>query len=156
MESICMHAGGFPLTTATTASMAVEYTAAGREVHEGRAEAIIWFTGTSYPCLSIFKPIILKDGIYTILWSDYDYGENSPTALTHWETQRAWIKKEKAGALALDGEFSARRDTVQEKIVEATAAALSGAPLEKARVEVNAAIREWYDSLPGWGRISAG
>jgi hypothetical protein len=148
MTSVCMHAGGL-LDNATTASMAVEY----RPRPDGAAHAVIWFTGTSYPCLSIYKPILLDDGELRPLWTDYDYAEGSELSYARWERQRAWIGRARAGALGLDPGFAARRDAAQERLArvadDALGAAGNGAALEAARREANAAVREWDEYLEG-------
>lgn len=54
MSCICMHAGGGPITSQTTGSFIVR-------LKEGRID--IWATGSSIPCLSVFKPIwFVKSG----------------------------------------------------------------------------------------------
>jgi len=149
MTSVCMHQGGL-LNNATTASLAVEY----RPAADGAAHAVIWFTGTSYPCLSIYKPILLHGGELVPLWSDYDYAEGSEASYARWEAQRAWIARSRAGGLGQDPEFKARRDAIQARLVAAAEAALAGpasAPgalsIEAARKAVNEAVREWEGSL---------
>jgi hypothetical protein len=142
MASICMHAGGF-LNTATTASLAVAY----RPVGSAGPRAVAWFTGTSYPCLSVYKPILLVGKEFVPLWTEYDYDEDAPGAYARWELQRAWIARAKARAFALDPVFSARRDEIQKRISAATAEAVSGGSIEEARRAVNAAAAEWYGGL---------
>ncbi|HEY9055285.1 MAG TPA: carcinine hydrolase/isopenicillin-N N-acyltransferase family protein, partial [Rectinemataceae bacterium] len=115
MESLCIHSGGFP-ASATTASMAVEY----------RGEsAIVWFTGTSYPCLSLYKPVILNRGVFRPLWPAYDYAEGSASSLEYWNAQRAWISSSRAAAKSKDPAFAAARDQAQESLAMIAASALS-------------------------------
>jgi hypothetical protein len=47
-RSICMHAGAGARRSQTTASMVAEWTPSGLQ---------LWFTASSAPCLSIFKPV---------------------------------------------------------------------------------------------------
>ena len=144
MTSVCMHAGGL-LNNATTASIALAY----RPASERGPGAVVWFTGTSYPCLSVYKPILLVGGEFVPLWTEYDYREDATGGYGHWERQRAWIAREKAGALGRDHDFVARRDSMQDRIEAAAAAAIDGGSLEEARRAVDAAIRDWYGGLKG-------
>lgn len=142
MSSVCMHAGGL-LNNATTASMAVAYGGSPG----GAARALVWFTGTSYPCLSIYKPILLTHDGFVPLWTGYDYGEGAEAAYAHWERQRAWIVAAKAGALGLDPGFAAKRDAIQRRIAAAAREAAAGGGVEEERRAINAAVAEWYASL---------
>ena len=83
MEQLCIHAGGLP-PTATTASFVVEY--------RSPKAAILWFTGTSYPCVSLYKPILLVDGQFLPLWKDYDYTEDAKKSYEYWMLHKAWIE----------------------------------------------------------------
>jgi hypothetical protein len=143
MESLCVHSGGL-LNTATTASMVVEY------LSPQGTQAILWFTGTSYPCLSIYKPVVLRDGSFIPLWTEYDYREEGSSALAHWGRQRAWIRKARAGAAALDPAFVERRERIQARIVATASAVSAGGEVEAARRAVNESVREWYDGLRGF------
>jgi len=166
LESPCVHAGAFPSDSATTASLALEYLPGGA--------AFLWFTGTSYPCVSIYKPVLLSGGEFLPLWTDYDYAEGSEAAYAHWSRQRTWIRRAKAGRLSLDPAFAGRRDAVQDRIARAAAAVAAGlaggatasagaagqgaaslggvaaAALEEARREIDAAVESWYSGLPGY------
>ena len=48
MECICMHAGGGPITSQTTGSLIVQ-------LKDGNIN--LWATGSSLPCISVFKPL---------------------------------------------------------------------------------------------------
>ncbi len=48
MKSICMHSGKL-IKSDTTASLIIDYK---------KGKRIIWFTASSYPCLSLFKPLV--------------------------------------------------------------------------------------------------
>lgn len=141
MASPCMHSGGFPVSNATTASWAVEY---GPE----KGRAILWFTGTSYPCVSLYKPLLLAKEGFIPLWRGYDYSVGGGEVA--WERQRAWIRRSRAGRLSLDPAFAAARDAAQGRLVAAVAGLgpePSQAELEAARREVEAVVAAWESSL---------
>ena len=116
MESLCIHSGPFP-ATATTASIAVEWKSGGA--------AIIWFTGTSYPCVSLYKPILLFGGEFFQLWKGYDYVENSAPALEYWRKQREWLAKKRNYARSSDKKFAAERNKAQASLALIAEQALS-------------------------------
>jgi hypothetical protein len=132
-----MHGG--PAGTAVTGSMAVAY----HPSPDFRTRATIWITGTSYPCLSVYKPILLIAGEFTPLWTDYDYADGASRAYDYWMLQRAWIRKARAGDSSLDRAFVSRRDAIQERMARAAAKAHSGGSLENARRAVRSALCEW-------------
>jgi hypothetical protein len=145
MASPCVHEGGFPVNNATTASMAVSFPPGG-------ASPVIWFSGTSYPCLSLFKPVVLEGGEFVPLWTDYDYMENSPAAIAHWTHQREWVKSRRIGELSLNSAFRTRRDMLQKSLEEIARDAsrrgtASGQGLEARRQDVNEIIRSWYSGI---------
>lgn len=155
MESPCVHEGVFPVNSATTASLAFEF-------GEKPGWGMLWFTGTSYPCLSLYKPLILAAGEFLPLWTAYDHSEGSDAAYAHWLRQRTWIKRAKAGGLSLDPAFAARRDEAQRRLAMAAeraaealrtdpaAAKAAGGALARARSEIDAVVAEWYAGLPGY------
>jgi len=162
MASVCMHAGGF-LSNASTASMALAYLPAEEEATGGTAEApstagaqaVLWFTGTSYPCLSLYKPLLLRGGDFLPLWTGYDYAEGSGAAYDYWERQRAWIKEARAGASGLDPVFAKRRDEAQARLAAVAAKAAGGGSLEEARREVDGIVAEWEEGLEAYRRPSS-
>lgn len=109
MESLCVHEGLLPPVSATTASMAVQYL--------GESGAVIWFTGTSYPCISLYKPILLFNGNFHPLWKAYDYAEGS-AAEEYWKRWRNWVVGQRAGTKCLDPSFLAVRDQAQEALAK--------------------------------------
>ncbi len=151
LESPCVHAGAFPSNSATTASIALEYRAEGA--------AILWFTGSSYPCISVFKPILLARGEFIPLWTGYDYTEDAGSAYAHWERQHTWIRRTLAGRLSLDPGFVAGRDETEGLLGEAAERALAAiatsggaadAALAEARRTVDRALADWYSGLPAY------
>jgi len=64
----------------TTGSMLVEY----------REDAtVLWFTGAPYACANLFKPVLLSNGEFVPLWTDYDYVEGSGGGEAYWKARRA-------------------------------------------------------------------
>jgi dipeptidase len=139
MESLCIHAGFGPANSATTASLVVEYRPDGA--------ALVWFTGTSCPCVSLYKPILLAKGVFVPLWSGYDLAEDSVDSAAYWKRQKAKIDRG-AGLLAGPGaahaEFVARRDRLQKNLVDAAALACgSGGSESAARARADEIVAEW-------------
>jgi hypothetical protein len=64
VKSVCMHAGG--VGDQTTGSMAVFYIG---------GEAYIWVTGSSTPCLSVFKPVVFgaTEPVFADVFSAYGF-----------------------------------------------------------------------------------
>ena len=116
MESLCVHSGGFP-ASATTASMAVEYA--------GGDAAIIWFTASPYPCVSLYKPILLVGNEFILLWSDYDYQEGSEAALAYWKRCRYWAMGKRGFERSADPAFAAGLAQAQESLEAIARKALS-------------------------------
>ncbi len=124
----------------TTASMLVEYRPSG---------ATLWFTGASYACANLFKPISLRDGEFAPLWTAYDYDEGSAGGEAYWNarrgaTRRAWRRPRVAddGAAAL-----AEAQSTLFGAVDALPDAPSAADIASASARVDAAVRDW-DSRP--------
>ncbi|MDD3840391.1 MAG: peptidase U34 [Clostridia bacterium] len=63
MKSICIHPGTF-IKSETTSSMIVDYI---NDIF------IVWFTGCSHPCVSLFKPIVFSDGKTAQGFDDMDF-----------------------------------------------------------------------------------
>lgn len=57
-DSVCMHAGGMIRRSQTTGSMVVRLTRYGPRA---------WFTGTSAPCLSLFRPVRVDERGWSVL-----------------------------------------------------------------------------------------
>lgn len=74
-ESVCMHASGLFCPQQTTASMVAEL--------RQNAPHSIWMTGSSAPCLSIFKPLYLGEQSIRIPASE----------TAHWNKWEQWHRK---------------------------------------------------------------
>lgn len=140
MESLCIHGGGL-LNNATTASMLVEY-----PLGSGYPEdpIIVWYTGTSYPCISLYKPIILKKGVFYPLCSSVGFGKESESGRNLWQAQRERIKKG-AERLGEEPEFIHERDSLQERIIKAVSDYLAGSEKEAVK-RINKTVEE-FESL---------
>jgi hypothetical protein len=136
------------VNNATTASMAVSWPA------ETDA-CVLWFSGSSLPCVSLYKPIILAKGRFIPLWTDYDYAEGSEAARAYWSSHREWSRSGTNSGLSLDPAFVALRDAAQERlagIADGAAAALAGiegetspAGLADMQREVNGIVAAWEE-----------
>ncbi len=144
----CVHEGGFPVNNATTASIAVSWSKSGEAT-------VLWFSGSSYPCISLFKPILLMDGAFVPLWTKYDHHEDSPSAYGHWRRQLAWIRRKGAGRFSGSAAFIDRRDGAQlelEKLVAEAEkpGALEGEGLSRLRAATDKVVDEWQDGNAGF------
>jgi secernin len=142
MESLCIHSGGLP-DSATTASMALEW--------KDASSATLWFTGTSYPCLSLYKPILLVDGGFFPLWKRYDYVEGSAADQAYWQKQYEWIREKNNVIRSKDEGFIASRDKAQAKLVRIAALALSDLKLSgRSADSFHAFEQETEAVVAGW------
>ncbi|MDK2983353.1 MAG: secernin [Thermococcaceae archaeon] len=104
MRDICMHYGGLTRPSQTASSQISEL---GRDVH--------WFTGTSLPCLSIFKPISFEGGI-----------PESEVPTNRYNPKNYWWRIEKFHRLFQTSyqryieEFSKERDELQMEVIRQT------------------------------------
>lgn len=144
MGSVCLHEAGFPVKSTSTASLLVEYRplpAAG----EG-ASAILWFTGTPHPCLSVFAPFLLRRGGFVPLWKDYDLTEGSAASYGRWEEARRLQRELGGAARAENPVFREARDACQIRLRSAALRALEAADGSRdaaAAEEVGAALASW-------------
>ncbi len=141
MESLCVHSGVFP-ASATTASMVVEY--------RSPEAAVLWFTGTSYPCVSLYKPLLLVKGEFIPLWAGYDYAEGSAKAEDYWRRWKVWLAKSHNFLRSGDPAFVKGRDQAQEslamiahKALDDMAATGDLSSLPVLRQEAGAVIAGW-------------
>lgn len=104
MRDICMHYGGLTRPSQTASSQISEL---GRDVH--------WFTGTSLPCLSIFKPISFEGGI-----------PESEVPTNRYNPKNYWWRIEKFHRLFQTSyqryieEFLKERDELQMEVIRQT------------------------------------
>ena len=155
LASPCVHEGGFPVNNATTASMAISWP-------EGSDACVLWFTASSLPCVSLFKPILLAGGDFIPLWTAYDYAEGAASAIEYWEGHREWTRDRRNAALSRDPAFVSARDAAQAELERITARALAlcrgqagasaSAELSKLRREAMAVVASWEGKA---GRLAA-
>ncbi|MDX9826539.1 MAG: carcinine hydrolase/isopenicillin-N N-acyltransferase family protein [Spirochaetia bacterium] len=145
MESLCIHPGGLP-ATATTASFAVDY--------RGEDSAIIWFTGTSTPCLSLYKPLLLYKGEFKTLWTDYDYSEGAEGSEAYWRRWKDWEDRFKKHRRGEDKAYAAALAQAQEalaliaeKALYDLAASKESSSLPVLRQEAGAVLSGWEKDL---------
>ena len=145
MESLCVHGGGL-LNNATTASMVVEYLAPdpGRRADPQSPAAVVWYTGTSYPCVSLYKPVLLANGEFTPLCLSCAGEGAAEAAASLWAEQYRRIGMG-AGRLPLLPEFCVERDRLQNEMSEAVGIYRSGKAEEGVRQATAAAER--FESL---------
>jgi hypothetical protein len=144
MKNVCIHPGIFP-KSATTASMAVEYCSGG---------AIIWYTDSSYPCISLYKPALLKDGRFYALWKSLLEENIAEKSYTYWGKRKDWASQPHKLALSSQQSFVQSRDAGQKSIVAIAHQALSSMIKEKTTPErmlsvyaseVAAIVGEWEE-----------
>ncbi len=131
MRSVCMHEGG-AVNNATTAAMAVELNPDGR--------AVIWYTASPSPCLSLYKPAVLENGSICPLWTDYDYSEGAAAAEAHWKRRRLATARLQRSAPG-DPQFIARRDAAQGRLRELVAARTGASGDARLAGEVGAIVK---------------
>jgi secernin len=107
--------------------------------------AILWLTGTPYPCLSLFKPILLLDSGFLPLWTTYPFGEME-AGFAYWRDRSDQLRRRKAWRRSEDPEFIAGRDSLQTRILRSLATALEG-EIARARTEIDLVVDEWDRSL---------
>ncbi|ADT83939.1 C69 family dipeptidase [Thermococcus barophilus] len=105
MRDICMHFGGLTRPSQTASSQI-------SELYDDLP--VHWFTGTSLPCLSIFKPIYFESGIP-------DLGEkptNRYNPNSYWWRFELFHRKFQMNYKAYIEEFAKERKELQKKIIE--------------------------------------
>jgi secernin len=147
MKNLCVHPGIFP-KSATTASMAVEYLSGG---------AIVWYTDSSYPCVSLYKPAMLKDGRFYSLWKPIPDETKAEEMYAYWHARKAWAEGQHRLVLAQQQAFVQSRDEAQRSIIKVAHQAFESILKEKSSPqrlfsvyanEVAAIVGEWEDR---WG-----
>jgi secernin len=121
----------------TTSSMLVEYAPGGRTV--------LWFTGASYACSNVFKPVLLEDGRFRPLWVDYDYAEGTVAGGDYWHARREKARRVRRNPKAADAVASSLAETQSRLFDMVDGLAASSGPEEfaKAAERVGAIVAEW-------------
>jgi secernin len=134
MESICMHEGGL-VNNATTASMVVRFDPSTRA-------AVIWYTASPSPCISLYRPAVLEDGAFRLLWTDYDHAEGAESSTEYWTCRRAAARRLQRTAFH-DPAFAVRRDTAQRELQDLVDARTEPADDQRISARVNQIIHEF-------------
>ena len=100
MKNICMHAGCL-ITSQTTASLIAEL----------KSESEYWYTASSLPCISVFKPFVFNSDFE--LFSEYEQEKGI----------EYWTKREKISRMLLskqldETKYLLERDAVQKAILD--------------------------------------
>ncbi|HUW69287.1 MAG TPA: hypothetical protein VMX33_03570 [bacterium] len=141
LRNVCSHDGDI-MGNPTTASMLLEYPAASAR-HGGKA--VLWFTGASYACANLFKPILLSGGTFIPLWTAYDYAEGSEGGKAYWIARRAATRRVWRNPRAAE-ELSAELVEAQQTIfdlVDAVPAAASKALIADAMAQIDSVVSSW-------------
>lgn len=125
---LCMHAAGFIRRHQTTGSMILRLSPAG---------IAAWFTGTSAPCLSIFRPVSFA-GDYSVLTPE---AEQVPALL--WR-RHEWLHRRALADAALRERLRATRDQVER---QAFALLESSVPAPDAWQRADRLVAAWHKVL---------
>ncbi|NJE29804.1 peptidase U34 [Thermococcus sp. 18S1] len=136
MRDICMHYGGLTRPSQTASSQISEL---GRGIH--------WFTGTSNPCLSIFKPVTFEGGLPDLGKEPTD--RYDPEA--YWWRFEAFHRRFLTNYRSYIDDFTRERDRLQAEIIE------KAREIEKTPEDLKAltewAFREEAKLLERWEKI---
>ncbi|GAB6102924.1 dipeptidase [Thermococcus atlanticus] len=103
MRDICMHYGGLTRPSQTASSQVSEL---GKGLH--------WFTGTSNPCLSIFKPVTFEGGLPDLGKTPTDRYDPE----TYWWRFEAFHRRFLTNYMAYIDDFTRERNGLQREIIE--------------------------------------
>lgn len=126
-RTICMHAAEGPRRSQSVASMVSEL---------GNEQAVHWVTGTSAPCLSLFKPVILGVGPTDFGPTPSDHRDEA----SHWWRHEAFHRRALKDFHEVHAAIAAERDAIevdfQTRIaLTPDAPTMAGCWREAARVE---------------------
>lgn len=149
LRNVCDHDGDI-MGNPTTGSMLVEY---------GAERTVLWFTGASYACANLFKPVLLSGGRFMPLWADYDYSEREGEAErsdggeAYWRERRAATRRLRRRPELADSR-SGELASAQEELI-AVVDSMSASPgeleLAEARETVGTIVRAWDASSSATG-----
>ncbi|WP_456454274.1 carcinine hydrolase/isopenicillin-N N-acyltransferase family protein [Thermococcus sp.] len=103
MKDVCMHYGGLTRPSQTASSQVSEL---GKGLH--------WFTGTSNPCLSIFKPVTFDGGLPNLGKTPTDRYDPE----TYWWRFEAFHRRFLTNYMAYIDDFTRERNGLQREIIE--------------------------------------
>ncbi len=136
MKDICMHYGGLTRPSQTASSQVSEL---GKGIH--------WFTGTSNPCLSIFKPVTFEGGLPELGKKPTDRYDPA----SYWWRFEAFHRKFLTNCRASIGSFTRERDALQKDIIQKSRE-IERTP-EDLRVLTEWAFRKEREFLERWERL---
>ena len=126
MECVCMHAGGGLITSQTTGSFVVQ-------LKDGKVN--IWATGSSIPCISVFKPIWFSD-----CNEEFFTEQNKERLVEYWKSIELFHRMILDGRIAeLEGYLS-KRDMLEAELAKLASEACTDT--EKGRVIEYAFVSE--------------
>ncbi|MBQ1530429.1 MAG: peptidase U34 [Clostridia bacterium] len=129
VNSVCMHFGGV-VGDHSTSSMVVEL----------GADIQVWVTGTSTPCVSLFKPYRFGDTPTVPVYVEHD-----PAAEAYWRS--AELFRRTLLCHELPPEFYAERDTLEAEFLRKAAVGMDSAALAKEASEADQAFyAKWADT----------
>lgn len=130
---VCNHDNDL-LGNPTTSSMLVQFPS-------GSEDFLVWFTGASYPCANLYKPILCRDKAFFPLWTQYDYKPHARSSILYWQYRREKLKHICAKpAVRAEPELQKLQDT----IYRAALAAFEGSDtLESAQTTIRQAVEYW-------------
>ena len=129
VNSVCMHFGGV-VGDHSTSSMVVEL----------KDDIRVWVTGTSTPCVSLFKPYRFGDTPTAPV-----YAEKDPAAEAYW--RGAELFRRTLLCHELPPEFYAERDALEAEFLQKAAAGTDPVALAKEAAEADQAFyAKWADT----------
>jgi secernin len=138
-RTICMHAAEGPRRSQSVASMISEI---------GRARRVHWVTGTSAPCLSLFKPVVLGLPLPAHGPAPSDRFDAESLWWRHERFHRAALKDFHAGHAVMAAERDALEQTFQQRIDAARDDHALSAAIAQCWREADAAEACWRGALP--------
>jgi hypothetical protein len=117
---------------ATTASMLVERGA-------DPARFVVWFTGASYPCSNLFKPILF-DGAFKPLWDGFDTDGEA-----YWKSRREALRrvaKNPAAGDARAADISAAQAALGA-LADTVKAGADDKAIAAAKAEISRQVADW-------------
>lgn len=138
MECVCMHAGGGLITSQTTGSLIVQ-------LKDGRIN--IWATGSSLPCISVFKPIWFTTVHYT---------ESCEKAEEFWKQTEEVHRRILDGSISDTGGYIGKRDLLEQELTVMASEALSGEEREKVTEYAFSREKELLEELASGPKAAPG
>ncbi len=118
----------------TTASLLVQFPS-------GTADFLVWFTGASYPCANLYKPILCRNREFIPLWTQYDYTPHAKASVLYWQYRREKLKHVRSRPAKRE---EPELQQLQEIIYRTALDVLHGTQsVEAARTAIHQAVEYW-------------